>query len=191
MRAAQKALAGFTPLLDWTRFRRKNLNGEIEITHPGCTAFACGDAGQAVAWVLRRDRLDRSGRVRRDAEPVSPELRLPGLAAGRYRVTFWNTEEGRCAGCTEVERSADGTLRLLLPPLSLWRSELPCHRQQPYMGGRDILCADKFLSFSGSWSYGDLQKPAPDVRQRGLPLGGAQECRTRSRSPLWRRGWEV
>jgi hypothetical protein len=117
MRAAQKALAGFTPLLDWTRFRRRNLNREIEISHAGCTGFACGDAGQAVAWVLRTDRLDRSGRVRRDAEPVTPELRLPGLSPGSYRVTFWNTEEGRCAGCAETERSADGTLRLSLPPL--------------------------------------------------------------------------
>jgi mannan endo-1,4-beta-mannosidase len=117
MRVAQKALAGFTPLIDWTRFRRRNLNQEIEISLAGCAGFACGDAAQAVAWVLRTDCLDRSGRVRRDVEPVCPELWIPGLAPGSYRVTFWNTEEGRCAGCTDVERSADGRLRLRLPPL--------------------------------------------------------------------------
>jgi hypothetical protein len=117
MRAAQKSLAAFTPLVDWTRFRRQNLNREIEIAHPGCTGFACGDPGQAVAWVLRNDRLDRSGRVRKDAEPVTPDLALPGLAPGRYRIRFWNTEEGRPAGCAEAGLSADGRLHVRLPPL--------------------------------------------------------------------------
>jgi hypothetical protein len=117
MRAAQKALADFTPLVSWTRFRRCNLNREIEISDPGCTVFACGDSGQAVAWVLRTDRLDRSGRVRQDAEPVTPDLALPGLALWRYRIRFWNTEEGLPAGCVEADRSADGKLHVRLPPL--------------------------------------------------------------------------
>lgn len=138
MRAAQRSLAGFVPLLDWTCFRRRNLNREIEVSQAGWTGFACGDAGQAVAWVLRTDRLDPSGRVRRDAEPVSLELRLPGLAPGSYRVTFWNTEDGRCAGCAEVDRSADGMLALSLPPLVTdlavavrLRSECPQGPMQP------------------------------------------------------------
>jgi mannan endo-1,4-beta-mannosidase len=122
MRAAQKALAGFLPLIDWTRFRRTNLDRAIDIETGGaaCAACACGDAEQAIAWIVRTDRLDRSGMMRRDAEagePVCPGLRLPGLAAGRYRVTFWNTLEGRCEGCVEAGREPDGALHLRLPPL--------------------------------------------------------------------------
>jgi mannan endo-1,4-beta-mannosidase len=126
MREAQKALAGFLPLIDWTRFRRRNLNSEIGVEGPGCTGFACGDREQAVVWILRADVLridtlrvdrDRKGMLRQDAEPVSPAVAIPGLAPGRYRVTFWDTVAGRCAGCVEAEPAADGRLTLSLPPM--------------------------------------------------------------------------
>ncbi|HEY3568377.1 MAG TPA: hypothetical protein VGP73_10635 [Thermoanaerobaculia bacterium] len=117
MREAQKALAGFLPLIDWTRFRRRSLSQELEIEGSGCVGFACGDAAQAVVWVLRTDRLDRKGRVRRDAEPISVTLKIPGLAAGRYRVTPWDTVDGKCLGCFEVSHSGGGPLSLPLPAL--------------------------------------------------------------------------
>ena len=117
MRDAQKALAGFLPLIDWTRFRRRNLNFEIEVEGRGCAGFACGDGEQAVVWILRVDRRDRKGMVRKDAEPVDAAVSIPGLEQGRYRITFWDTVAGRCAGCVEAERSADGRLALTLPPL--------------------------------------------------------------------------
>lgn len=117
MHAAQRALAGFTPLVDWTRFQRRNLNMEIEIRGEGWAGFACGDREQAVVWLLRTNRLDRSGMLRRDAEPASPAVALPGLAEGRYRITFWNTAEGRCAGCAEVEGPVGGRLGVELPPV--------------------------------------------------------------------------
>jgi hypothetical protein len=117
MHAAQKALAGFTPLVDWTRFQRRNLNVEMKIRGEGCAGFACGDQEQAIVWLLRTNRLDRSGMLRRDAEPASPAVALPGLAEGRYRITFWNTAEGRCAGCAEVEGPVEGRLVVELPPV--------------------------------------------------------------------------
>lgn len=117
MRAAQKALAGLLPLVDWTRFRRRNLNGEIQIEGDGCAGFACGDADQAVVWVLRTDRRQRNGMLKKDALPVSPVVSLPGLGPGPYRVTFWDTVEGRATGMSELSTCADGMLRVPLPPL--------------------------------------------------------------------------
>ena len=112
-----EASIGFTPLIDWSRFQRRNLNLEMEIQGEGWAGFACGDREQAVAWLLRTGRLDRSGMLRRDADPARPAVALPGLAEGRYRITFWNTAEGRCAGCAETGGPVDGRLAIPLPPL--------------------------------------------------------------------------
>ena len=43
MRRAQKGLADFLPLIDWPRFRRRNLNSEVVSLHRNLAAFACGD----------------------------------------------------------------------------------------------------------------------------------------------------
>jgi mannan endo-1,4-beta-mannosidase len=117
MRDAQQALAGFLPLLDWPRFRRRNLNFEIEVEGRGCTGFACGDREQAVVWILRVNRLDKKGMLRKDAEPVDVTVAVPGLREGRYRVTPWDTAEGRCLGCSEVVHPGLGKLAVPLPPL--------------------------------------------------------------------------
>lgn len=58
MREAQRALSGFLPLIDWTRFHRRNLNQEIAVDVPQVAAFGCGDARQAVVWLLRQRPLD-------------------------------------------------------------------------------------------------------------------------------------
>ena len=55
MRAAQRSLAGFTSLIDWPRFRRRNLNQEIQLSTAAFAGFACGDAEQALVWLLRQD----------------------------------------------------------------------------------------------------------------------------------------
>src|SRR5690606_5338216 len=79
MRAAQRALAGFVPLIDWPRFRRRNWNEELEISTAALAGFACGDDSQAVVWLLRTDTIGRDGTLRRDAAPVEASVRLPGL----------------------------------------------------------------------------------------------------------------
>ncbi len=96
MRAAQGSLSGFLPLIDWARFRRRNLSGEV-VTAPGgdrLAVFACGDARQAIVYLLRRDILGDDGRLRRDAPPLGVLVRVPGLEPGRYRVTAWDTGAG-------------------------------------------------------------------------------------------------
>lgn len=134
MREAQRTLAAFLPLIDWTVFQRRTLNGHIVVRdaatgaplrlasaephtppgHPpivpmtGCeaTAFACGDDTQALVFVLRADALDDQGRVRPDviARPVC--LELPGLAPGRYTVTEWDSVRGHARAMHDVEHAA-------------------------------------------------------------------------------------
>ncbi|HEU0078579.1 MAG TPA: hypothetical protein VFQ76_13055, partial [Longimicrobiaceae bacterium] len=110
MRVAQRGLAGFLPLVDWPRFRRRNLTAELEGGTPGAAAFACGDAAQAVAWLLRTDTVGADGMLRRDAAPVEVRLGIPGLEAGEYRVTAWDTAAG-AEVASFVQRHAGGVFR--------------------------------------------------------------------------------
>jgi mannan endo-1,4-beta-mannosidase len=114
MRRAQRALADFLPLIDWPRFRRVNLNEEVEVSSARTAAFACGDGRQALVWLLRRGPLDPKGMLRRDAEPISPRVRVPGLKAGRYRITAWDTRAGAVVGAFEAD--GDGGLAISAPP---------------------------------------------------------------------------
>jgi mannan endo-1,4-beta-mannosidase len=133
MREAQRALAEFLPLVDWSHFGRRVLNGRVTVrdattrmplrlasaephtppAHPpvvpmaGCeaAAFACGDDTQAVAFVIRADALDHRGIVRRDAVARPVCIELPGLTAGRYTVTEWDPVVGRQCNVEEVEHA--------------------------------------------------------------------------------------
>jgi mannan endo-1,4-beta-mannosidase len=89
MRAAQQAMAAFLPLVDWTRLRRRNLGAALVVrdaatgralrlvapheTTPerrpprvrlaGCAAaaFGCGDAAQAIVYLLRTTHSTTTG----------------------------------------------------------------------------------------------------------------------------------
>ena len=114
MRAAQRALAGFCDLVDWTHFRRRPI--DVTVTGGGKVAvFACADERQAVLWCLRRDTLGRDGRVRHDVDPVSPMLELQGFGRGDYVVVFWNTVRGVSVARSEAQAGVDGVLRLASP----------------------------------------------------------------------------
>jgi hypothetical protein len=115
MRRAQHALARFLPLIDWPSFHRVNLNHEVAVSDPNVAAFACGDAHQALVWLLRKDTLGPDGTVRRGAAPSGVKLRIPGLHAGRYSATLWDTAAGLSPGA--IEGTADDAgLALSLPP---------------------------------------------------------------------------
>jgi mannan endo-1,4-beta-mannosidase len=119
MREAQRGLAGFLPLIDWTRFRRRNLNDEVQVSASALAPFACGDDAQGVAWLLRTDTVARRGdkRLKRDAKPLTGvTLRIPGLAPARYLVTAWDTETGQPRGTTDAGATAEG-LEIALPPI--------------------------------------------------------------------------
>jgi len=118
MRRAQRAMAGFLPLVDWPRFRRRNLNEEIETDRPDLVAFGCGDAQQAVVWLLPRGPLLPDGRLDASASPRPATLRVPGLMPGRYRLTLWDTREGQKLGEAEAASLGNGVLATRLPPFS-------------------------------------------------------------------------
>jgi mannan endo-1,4-beta-mannosidase len=109
MRRAQKAMVDFLGQIDWTTFRRRNLNGSVKARH--FHAFACGDENQALVWLLRRDNIGSDKRLRRDAVPVTTTFAVPGLADGRYQVRGWDTEEGALREDLIAEASG-GTLQV-------------------------------------------------------------------------------
>ncbi len=94
MRAAQKALADFLPLIDWTNFRRVNVNQELTADQVGLALFGCGDADQAIVWCLRRNTIGPDGRLNKDVPAIAPTIAVPGLSAGNFIVRAWNTERG-------------------------------------------------------------------------------------------------
>ena len=114
MREAQRAMAGFLPLIDWARFARRNISGGVGATlfH----RFACGDEDQALVWLLRRRALAPDGLVRADIDPIAPTITVPGLADGACEIVGWDTTAGR-----EVDRftadAADGRLRFTPSPI--------------------------------------------------------------------------
>jgi mannan endo-1,4-beta-mannosidase len=116
MRRAQASLSGFLPLIDWSRFKRRNLNREVKALSPQISCFACGDEGQAVVWLLRRDITGPDGMLRRDAPPLSTSLRVPGLVPGRYRITAWNTQTGEVQAVSAA--AASRSLLIELPPFA-------------------------------------------------------------------------
>ena len=117
MRRAQRAMAAFLPLLDWRRFRRGNLNAEVTAARTRLAAFACGDADQALVWLLRRDTLGSDGRLKRDVAPTLSGVRVPGLQPGRYRITPFDTEQGTRRPAFEADAHGDG-LEFVTPPFT-------------------------------------------------------------------------
>ncbi|TCH98310.1 hypothetical protein EJV46_14100 [Roseococcus sp. SYP-B2431] len=112
MRRAQRALADFLPLIDWPRFCRRNLNDQLRVSDPRLRAFGCGDAHQAFVWLLRQELAPAVRQLRQvvDHGEIAATLQVPGLAAGRYRATCWDTRKGQEAGRLEVTAEADGIL---------------------------------------------------------------------------------
>ena len=112
MRRAQKAMADFLPLVEWHRFRRRNLNEEAKAKKH--QIFACGDHTQAIAWLLRSRLLGPDGRQRRNGPVETAVMKLP-IAAPKVRVTEWNTESGVVVRQSE-QRSTEGLLTYQTSP---------------------------------------------------------------------------
>ena len=105
MRRAQRSMADFLPLVDWPRFDRRPI--EVGVSDPAVACFACGDARQAVLWMLRKAPLLPDGRVDPDCR-LAVSARVPGLAAGPYWLTTWDTRGGCSTGRTLVTADAQG-----------------------------------------------------------------------------------
>lgn len=98
MRRAQLALSTAIPLVDWSRFRRRNLNAELQVSDDRIACFGCGDGTQALVWLLRRDTVIKARTLDPDAAPMSVELAIPGLDEGRYQVLLVETVTGGVIG---------------------------------------------------------------------------------------------
>jgi mannan endo-1,4-beta-mannosidase len=118
MRETQHAMARFLPLIDWSRFRRRNLNDETKA--PGFHVCACADEHQAVLWLIRRGNRDGDGRVRRDTVRAAT-VALPGVSDGAYIITGWDTSEGRPAETLQAQ-AQDGLLRFTTVPIAADRA---------------------------------------------------------------------
>ena len=96
MREAQRALAGFLPLIDWPRFRRRPIN--IVCDDPAVACIGCSDGSQAVLFLLRTAPLLPDGRV----EPISrPGVRLSLPFEGT--ATAYDPVAGRLVGSSRAE----------------------------------------------------------------------------------------
>ncbi|HPQ16243.1 MAG TPA: hypothetical protein PLP04_13505 [Bryobacteraceae bacterium] len=116
MHAAQSALARFLPLIDWRCYSRRNLNQEVRVADADVAVFASADPFQAILWLLRRDTVRSDGRLDPRAEPVTPQIEIPGMAPGRYHVTAWDTAAGKSRGEFEATHAGGGELRVTAPP---------------------------------------------------------------------------
>lgn len=115
MHAAQRVLAGFLDLIDWTRFDRRTLTGAVTCDDPGVAVVACGDASQALLWLVRTDTLRKDGTL--DPAAARPAtVRVPGLAPGRYRATAVDTRTG--ARLDPVVADAAAVLAVPLPSVT-------------------------------------------------------------------------
>jgi mannan endo-1,4-beta-mannosidase len=110
MRKAQQAMAAFMPLVDWTKFRPRNLNEEGRA--PGFHLFACADERQAVAWMVRRGERNGEGMIAGGIPPRTARLTLP-LADGDWLLRLFDTQSGRPRG-EQVVRTRNGELTALI-----------------------------------------------------------------------------
>lgn len=116
MRAAQRALADFLPLIDWTRFRRRNVSAELCCDDLGLALVGCGDERQALIWTIRTDSLSSQGMVEPRWDAPAARLIVPGLHDGEYVVTTYDTAAGSITGCFEAG-SACGVLEATVGPV--------------------------------------------------------------------------
>lgn len=114
MHLAQQALARMTPLIDWRAFRRR----AIDVQAQGAVrlhVFACGDRRQALLYLLRGDSVRRDGTLDPHAAPIAPQLAIPGLDAGSYKLTPVDPRTG-LAGSAVAGECESGVLRIQAPP---------------------------------------------------------------------------
>ncbi|MEO6550285.1 MAG: hypothetical protein ABIN94_19935 [Ferruginibacter sp.] len=116
MRKAQHALARFLPLIDWQHFQRRNLNKEVILPDKTVAAFCCRDQRQAILWLMHTNNLNRKGMTNNDGGIMNTSAQLPGLQAGLYRITAWDTVAGKAICGSEVVHDGQQYLHL---PLSL------------------------------------------------------------------------
>ena len=116
MRKAQHALARFLPLVDWTRFSRRNLSEDLRSDDPGLALVGCGDKRQAVVWAVRTDSLSPDGTLKPYEAAPRATLSIPHLEDGNYTVITYDTLEGEISARSKAECSG-GVLHVPVGPV--------------------------------------------------------------------------
>lgn len=93
---------------DWLILKRITLTPYA----PTLAAIGKGDKSYAVLWVYNRSGWDAP---EPSGEGVSGRLTLPGMQAGAYRVTWWDTLEGKVLSEETVPVSGSGPLQITTP----------------------------------------------------------------------------
>ena len=120
MRKAQLAMSRFMPCVDWQRFHRRNISGELEVRVAGrvvtrkVARFGCASSDQALLYLLRRDALGRDGRLDWTTPGLEVTVRIP-LLDGVAKVCVWHTVSGTLISESSQTIGPDALLRL--PPL--------------------------------------------------------------------------
>lgn len=117
MRAAQRALSGFLPLIQWQQFRRTNWNGRMAVSDKAVEPFGCGDENQAIFWILRKDSVGKEGLLHSGATAVTIAVKLPMTIGGSYTITAWDTEKGKPLFECSVQHQGSSALSFQLPPI--------------------------------------------------------------------------
>jgi hypothetical protein len=82
----------------------------------GVAVIGCGNARQALVWLVRTDSAPRPGMVvAREDAPVAV-LRVPGLDDGAYAVTLFDTRAGAVVS-TSVATSVGGVMEVAVGPV--------------------------------------------------------------------------
>jgi len=92
MRCAQANLSAFVKLLSWNTFDRKNISNEVKTDIPSVMVFACGNASQAVVWLLNKNTSD--GKTTHRRKTKISQISIPDLSFGEYQFIIWDTRSG-------------------------------------------------------------------------------------------------
>ena len=90
------------------------------MSDPAFAVFAYADEKQAVLWLLRTDCglkiADDLEILNQEATPLAVQVQVPGMAQGKYRITYWDSLEGKKIA-TIVHLTSGPGLLLWLPRL--------------------------------------------------------------------------
>jgi mannan endo-1,4-beta-mannosidase len=117
MREAQRALADFLPLLDWTSFRRRNLTAQLRCDDGGVAVVGCGDALQVLAWLVRTDAIGACGTLVPKDDAMPTVLHAPGLENGACEIVTYDTRSGQVTSRL-TGTSANGRVAASIGPVT-------------------------------------------------------------------------
>ncbi|MDP9094982.1 MAG: hypothetical protein M3N26_00260 [Pseudomonadota bacterium] len=119
MRAAQRAMADFLPLVDWNQFDRHILDKELECSDPDVVLFGCSNGKDALIYALRQRPFLPDGRI----DPLARSeiaISISGLEQHRFNIRFWDP----IAGFEINSMSLKGHCGRIVVPVTEFSSEI-------------------------------------------------------------------